>query len=209
MGATKAVKSGTSDSKRKRVVRNFPAQPFEEALSLAKSIFEFGAGQPVRRVSVFDDLGKSPDSGASRLLITSANKYGLIKGGYQADLLELTPDGLRACDEQIQPRERARARASLAIKEIAPFNAVYEEFEGLRLPAKAALVDAMKKHEVVDDAAEEAVDTFVVNLRFVGLLKTLSGADRIIKIDHLLDDLPSRAEQDEASNAAKPWQLYT
>jgi hypothetical protein len=44
---------------------------------------------------------------------------------------------------------------------------------------------------VSGDAAEEAIDTFIVNLRFVGLLQTLSGADRIITIDHLLDELPA------------------
>ncbi len=190
--------------KKKRVIRNFPAQPFEEALGLAKAVYEFGAGQPVRRVSLFDDIGKSPESSASRILVTSANKYGLIKGGNQAEMLELTPDGRKASDDQIQQRERARARANLAIKEIPPFSAVYDEFEGLRLPAKAALVDAMKQHGVAADAAEEAVDTFIVNLRFVGLLKTLSGADRIIKIDHLLDDLPSRAETDHLESTTTP-----
>lgn len=189
---------------KKRIQRNFPAQTFEDALELAKAIYRFGAGQPVRRVSLFDDMGKSPESSASRLLITSGNKYGLIKGGYQAELLELTPEGRKAADDQMQPRERARAQANLAIKEVPPFSAVYDEFQGLRLPAKAALVDAMKKHDVETDAAEEAVDTFIVNLRYVGLLKTLSGADRIIKIDHLLDDLPTSGLENRALDAAMP-----
>ncbi len=190
--------------KRTRVIRNFPAQSFEDALGLAKSIFEFGSGQPVRRVSVFDEMGKSPESSASRLLITSASKYGLIKGSYAAELLELTPEGRKAADDQIQPRERARARANLAIKEILPFSALYDELEGLRLPAKAALVDAMKRYDVAENAAEEAVDTFIVNLRYVGLLKTLSGADRIIKIDHLLDEIPSKSEQVINAESTKP-----
>ncbi|MEZ5693959.1 MAG: hypothetical protein R3D99_08985 [Altererythrobacter sp.] len=197
-------KKSTPKAKKKRVIRNFPAHPFEDALGLAKALYEFGGGQPVRRVSLFDDIGKSPESSSSRVLITSANKYGLIKGGYQAEMLELTPEGRKAADDQMQPRERARARANLAIKEIAPFAAVYEEHEGLRLPAKAALVDSMKRHDVGGDAAEEAVDTFIVNLRFVGLLKTLSGADRLIKIDHLLDDLPSRNETGLGDTPAIP-----
>ena len=53
------------------------------------------------------------------------------------------------------------------------------------------MIDAVKEFGVAQDAAEEAVDTFIVNLRFVGLLQTLSGADRIITIDHLLDELPA------------------
>lgn len=152
---------------------------------------DFGAGASVRRVTLFNHLGKSPESGLSRQLITNANKYNLIKGGYQADILELTQEGKKAADEQIQPRERARARIQLAILDIPPFAGLYQKFQSLRLPAKGALIDAIKEFEVSTDAAEEAVDTFIVNLRFVGLLQTLSGADRIITVDHLLDELPS------------------
>lgn len=181
----------TEKGKRTRTVRNFPASDFEEPLEFAKQALEFGAGQPVRRVSLFNDIGKSSESGGSRQLITNANKYGLIKGGYQAEQLELTPDGKKAADEQIQSRERARARVELAILGVEPFKGLYERFKGLKLPAKAAMVDAAKELGVGVDAAEEAVDTFVVNLRFVGLLQTLSGADRIITIDHLLEELPA------------------
>src|SRR5690606_3234995 len=46
--------------------------------------------------------------------------------------------------------------------------------------------------------AEEAVDTFIVNLRFVGLLQTLSGAERIVTVEHLLDSLPSSPRQASA-----------
>jgi len=34
--------------KKPRVVRNFPASPFEEALTFAKSVLDFGAGATVR-----------------------------------------------------------------------------------------------------------------------------------------------------------------
>jgi hypothetical protein len=192
--AEKTVASESANpekAKRTRTVRNFPASDFEEPLEFAKQILEFGAGQPVRRVSLFNHIGKSSESGGSRQLITNAGKYGLIKGSYQAEQLELTPDGKKAADEQIQSRERARARVELAIIGIEPFKGLYERFKSLKLPAKAAMVDAAKEMGVSNDAAEEAVDTFVVNLRFTGLLQTLSGADRIITIDHLLEELPA------------------
>jgi hypothetical protein len=191
-------------AKRTRTVRNFPASDFEEPLEFAKQILEFGAGQPVRRVSLFNHIGKSSESGGSRQLITNAGKYGLIKGSYQAELLELTPEGKKAADEQIQSRERARARVELAIMNIEPFKGLYDRFKSLKLPAKAAMVDAAKELGVSVDAAEEAVDTFVVNLRFVGLLQTLSGADRIITVDHLLEDLPSASSPFERQDAHIP-----
>lgn len=196
--------------KKKRAQRPFPACPFEEALEFATAILEYGSGQPVRRVSLFDHLGKSPDSGGSRQLITNANKYGLTKGGYQADILELTPDGARAVDEEIGKRELVKARVKLAIEDIEPFNKLYARFAGNKLPAKAALIDAIKEFEVPEELAEEAVDTFIVNLRFLGLLQTLSGAERIVTVNHLLDTLPAKTLAVEVAVQKRPsGQLVT
>ena len=150
-----------------------------------------GAGQPVRRLTLFDHLGKAPESGASRQLITNANKYGLIEGSYSSDHLKLTENGSRAVSEDIPERESREARVKLAIFDIASFNSLYENFSGNKLPAKRVLVDSIKEHGVPDEFAEEGVDTFIVNLRFTGLLETLSGAERILTLDHLLDSLPS------------------
>lgn len=181
-------------AKRKRAQRPFPACSFEEALAFAKSILEYGSGQPVRRLSLFDHLQKSPDSGTSRQLITNAGKYGLTKGSYAAEQLELTPDGAKAVDEELPFRELARARIKLAIEDIEPFKKLYDRFSGNKLPARAALTDAIKEFDVSEEMAEEAVDTFIVNLRFVGLLQTLSGAERVITVSHYLDTLPSTSQ---------------
>lgn len=177
--------------KRKRAQRPFPAAPFEDALDFARTIYAFGSGQPVRRLSVFDHLGKSPESGPSRQLIVNANKYGLIEGGYQAEHLKITADGVKAVDTDPAPREQAKARVKLAIEGIAPFAGLYARFVSNKLPARAALIDAAKDVGVAEEMSEECVDTFIVNLRFVGLLQTLSGAERIVTIDHLLDSLPA------------------
>ena len=88
------------------------------------------------------------------------------------------------------PRERMRARIKLAVEGIPVFKQLYDRFVGNKLPAKAALIDAAKQADLIQDAAEEAADTFIVNLRIVGLLQTLSGAERIVSIDHYIDTLP-------------------
>src|SRR3984893_3093142 len=180
-------------AKRKRTVRNFPAAPFEEPLAFAKQIFEFGSGEPVRRLRFFDHISKAPDSGASRMLVTNANKYGLIKGNYASEILEMTPDGVRAVDPQIPPRDQLRARIKLAIEDIEVFDKLHERFVGKALPAKAALVDTAAEFGATKDAAEEAVDTFILNVRFVGLLATLSGAERVITKDAVLDGMQPSA----------------
>ena len=125
------------------------------------------------------------------MLVTTANRYGLVNGSYHADQLELTTDGLKALDEGVPKREQARARMKLAIEDIEPFKRLCERFKNSRLPARAVLIDAAKDFSIPAEFLEECVDTFIVNLRFVGLLQTLSGADRIVSVDHLLDSVPA------------------
>jgi len=115
----------------------------------------------------------------------------LIKGGYQSDVIELTSEGARAVDPQMPARDQSRARIKLAIEDIEIFAKLHERFVGKPLPAKAALVDAAVEFEASKEAAEEAVETFILNLRFVGLLVTLSGVERIVSKDHALDQLPA------------------
>ncbi|WPG39630.1 hypothetical protein [Variovorax sp. EBFNA2] len=176
--------------KRSRSSRPFPACSFEEAAAFAKQLFDFGAGRPVRKITLFDHLGKSPDSGATRQIITNSGKYGLTKGSYAAEMLEITPEGAKAVDQEHPARERAKARIFLGLENIPAFKALFDTYVGNKLPPKAALVDTAKSLGLSDDLAVEAVETFTVNLRELGLLQTLSGAERILTFDHYLDSLP-------------------
>ena len=187
--------SSKATKKRTRPTRNFPASTFTDAEAFAKKVYEIGAGQSVKRLTLFDEIGKSPDSGASRMLVTNAGRYGLTKGGYQAENIEPTDLSLRMFSDKNTERERQKAKIEAAIEKIDPFNGVYNSIVGNKLPAVSVLVDKIKEFEVSDHLAAEAVDTLILNLRDVGLLKTLSGAERIISIDMLLEELPSTREQ--------------
>src|SRR5450756_268165 len=162
------AKVETEVARRKRTVRSFPAAPFEESIDFARSMFEFGSGGAVRRLSLFDHIGKSPDSGASRMMVTNASKYGLIKGNYAAETLEITPDGVRTVDPQIPARDQLRAKIKLAIEDIEIFAKLHERFVGRALPAKTALIDTAMELGESKDAAPEAVETFILNARYVG-----------------------------------------
>ena len=80
-----AEKKSTPETKRSRRTTLFPAASFEEAMSVANAIQKHAAGAKVRRLTLFDNMGKSPDSGPSRQLIVNSNKYGLTKGSYQSE----------------------------------------------------------------------------------------------------------------------------
>lgn len=179
--------------RRKRANRPYPTAPFEEIIILAETIFKIGSGLAVRRLTIFDEIGKSPESSSSRELVTNSGKYGLTKGGYAAEQIELTDTGRRVVDPEYTPRERARARIESAIFGVEIFKLLYENVVGKKLPTRNFLIDTCKDAEIPEEHLEEAVDTFTLNLRSVGLLKTIAGAERVIAVDMALDELPSKA----------------
>ena len=53
--------------RRGRGTRPFPAVPFEEAFAFAKAIYDFGSGQQVRRLSLFDHMQRTPKIGRAHV----------------------------------------------------------------------------------------------------------------------------------------------
>ena len=187
---TKQRKRGKpkADAVRARMVRSYPASTFEEAMILAEAIQKFAAGQKVRRVTIFDKLGKSADSGTSRQLVTNSSKYGLTKGSYAAEFLELTEEGALATGEDVATALKLGARFELSIKKIEPFNFLYERCKGSKMPSKEFLLDALRELQMDEEALSECVDTFTLNVKYLGLLRTLSGTERLITLEHAIDE---------------------
>lgn len=190
---TKGKAPDAEVKKRKsRQVRSFPAAPFEEALELPLHIQRIGGGDTkVRRLTLFEALDRSPESSASRMLITNSNRYGLTNGSYTAEWLELTAKGKVASSSEVSERERTRARFELAVEGVEPFKLLYERFKDHRVPSHAVMRDALHEASYAEAETQECVETFVVNAKFLGLLRTVAGSERLISIEQLLDELPS------------------
>lgn len=185
----------TSRKKRRvRTVRTFPACSFKEALPLAEAILSVAAGQRVRRLTLFEQLGRSADSGPSHQLITNSSQYGLTKGGYSAEFLELTEEGRLAVGDDSLGRAKVAARLELAIARISPFSALYEHFKNNRVPTISVLRDfAIDQNLAAEDNADECIETFLANARDLDLLRTYAGAERLLTFEHLLDELGNEA----------------
>jgi hypothetical protein len=196
----KRLASGAA--KRPRRTALFPAASFEESLTIANAIQKYAAGQKVRRLTLFDQMGKSPDSGPSRQLIINSNKYGLTKGSYKAEHVELTPEGKIATGGDVSPRERLQARFSLAIDKIAPFKALYAAQKGNRLPASSVLEDLAKDEGIPEKDVKECVEIFIVNAKFLGILKHIAGAERIVPVEQALEELPAQRSEAKPGAAA-------
>jgi len=185
------TKTKTKTTRTRRTVL-FPAASFEESLTIAKAIQKHAAGQKVRRLTLLDQMKKSPDSSASRMLIVNSNKYGLTKGNYSAEHLEITTDGKLATSSDTVPKDKLKARFKLAIDQVAPFKALYDAQKGKRLPANSVLEDSAKDNGIPESDAKECVEMFIVNAKYLGILKPIAGAERIIPLDQALEELPAK-----------------
>jgi hypothetical protein len=119
-----AIDAASKPSRKQRKERKFPALTFEEALALPEAIQKFASGQKVRRLTLFEKLDQSPDSTESKRLITASGQYGLTKGSYTAEYLELTPEGNDATSDEVAPAKKLQTR----------FQPCYQESRTLRFP---------------------------------------------------------------------------
>lgn len=189
-------------SRKARKERKFPARTFEEALKIPEAIQKYAAGQRVRRLTLFEKLNEEPDSTQSRQLVTASGQYGLTKGSYQAEFLELTPEGNEATSEAVTPAKKLQARFNLAIKSHTPLDFLYQKLKGNRMPAKEVMADYLSEANVEADQKAECIDTFTLNLKFLGLLRTIAGSERIIPIEQATEEAGA-ATPDEVQPGAR------
>ena len=201
---------GKKTDRAKRTTKNIPSLPFEDALIIADGIWACASGQKVRRLTLFDHLGKSPDSGTSRKLITASSKYGITTGGYQAEYIELTQDGSLATNPDGNDKDAIIARFRLAIQSNTFFNKLYESMKDMKLPSTKVMEDTALEAGLTDDEARRCAETFVVNAKYIGLVRVLSGAERLISIEQLLEETPEKSknqslrQNDEPAITCKP-----
>lgn len=174
-------------TRRRRVPRTFPALSFREALFIAEAIQTHGAGQPIRRLTLFEALDRSPDSGPSRKLITASVQYKLTTGGYSAETLALTQDGAIASSPTAAPRAQLDARLRLAIAGVAPFKFIQDRYQGNRVPTVEVLRDAAKEADVDASQAAECVETYLANARDLGLIRTIGGSEHLVSFEAALE----------------------
>lgn len=188
--APKTVDAKAGDEGRTRASRPYPASSFEDALDLGLAIMRLAAGEKVRRLTLLEKMGKSATSGPTRQMITNSGKYGITTGSYSAEYLELTPTGAISVNSEKSEHERRKASFILAIESIPPFKLLYEHYKGKRLPEREIIKDVLRDSGTDIPDLDECVDTFIVNAKFLELLRTIGGAETLVTIDHVLEELP-------------------
>jgi hypothetical protein len=183
------TKTDTRKTRKLRKHLPFPSIAYEDCLVISKIIWEHASGKKMKRLTLFDFLGKSPDSGSSRALITNSSKYDLTTGSYHAEYIEMTATGWTATNPDIDAKQRTAAGFSLAIANNDYFDSLYQANKDMKIPAKAVMVDLVSEKGLDKDECKKCVELFLANARYLGLIKVISGSERMLTIENLLEDL--------------------
>jgi len=184
------AKKAVAPKLKARKARPYPASSFRNALALGEAVMRCAAGDKVRRLTLLQKMDKSPNSGPTKMMITNSGKYGITTGSYAAEFIELTVAGRIVVDTSKDLVERRNAEFALAIDGVAPFKLLYEQYQGKRLPEREVMKDLLNDSDVDVPDADECVDTFTVNAKDLGLLRTIGGAETLVSIGQVVDELP-------------------
>jgi hypothetical protein len=70
-------------------------------------------------------------------------------------------------------------------------NLLYTQNVNKRFPAQEVLRDQALDSGIIEDDVEACVELFVVNCNDLGLLKTIGGAETLISIEQIIEELPA------------------
>lgn len=173
----------------------FPPVRLKEARQIAKTIAEKNAGQPMRRLDIFHELKRVPDSGPSRNLVTASSGFGLTTGGYQAEMLSLTELGRRAA---VDGDESALVDAVLNVD---VFRKFFETYTDRPLPAEVAAKSFLASAGIPTDRVEACWNLILDNGRAVGVIKEMAGGERVLAREHAIELLGGQTQAQPAAGS--------
>ena len=183
---------------RSRATTLYPKNSLAEALKLAESIRDNNACQPYNRIDLASSINLSPSSSVFRLLITASNKFGLTKGGYQADKIALT----ELAEQIVSPTSDEDKSEGLlkALYNVPFYKQFFEKYENNRLPRKDLLLNALEREFKIPNAdREQCYDLLIKNANELGLLKDVKGT-LYVRIEHPSISEEAVAEIHESKN---------
>lgn len=191
-----------SREKRQTGPRSYPVLTFENALELPKEINNQGVQGRIRRLTLFQQLGRSPGGGASRALIASSAKYGLTIGNYSSEFLELTSAGEVVSKQDAErDTETLKLMFQLAMLKTPVFRALYEKLKNKRIPAYGVLDDLLEPEGIGESDRQQVRSIFLENARFLGLVQEQAGGDYLIPLEQVLEDLSGQEESKQESDS--------
>lgn len=154
----------------------YPKHTLEDALKVPQAIEDNNGGQPFPPLETADAMGTTPGSSRFQTILSSSLRYTLTTGNYKSDRIGLTSVG----NAIVAPVSEEARTAALMQAALSPptFKAAYDYFKGKKLPEGEFLVNTfVREFKVPKEDAERCANIFRANMKFVGLIRKISGSD--------------------------------
>ncbi|HWL40661.1 MAG TPA: TIR domain-containing protein, partial [Gemmatimonadaceae bacterium] len=159
-----------------------------KALRIPQAIADNYGKSPTKPLRVAQALNIMPSSSSFRMLSGAAIAYGIVDGGYNADMISITPLGKRIVSPTSEGDDlTARREALLRPRVIREF---LSKYNNSRLPAEHIGRNVLEEMGVPTDRAAATLELILEGAHDVGFLRDVKGSTYV--------DL-------EATAAGAPW----
>ena len=172
----------TDVARRTRITRPYPTYTLEDALSVARAIYEENAGLPFDRELLAGALGTTPKSSAFTMRLNASAAYGLTEGGYNDPDISLTELGETVVSATSDEVGRSNAVAAAATNPDT-FGKFYRLFDGRRLPQSNYLHNILERElDIRSDLTNECLSILRENGEFAGLIAEGSDGEYRVRL---------------------------
>jgi len=178
-----------------------PAYSLDQAIRVPMALSDNFGKNPTRPLRVAQAMNLSPTSSGFRMVCGAAIAYGLTEGGYNAELISLTPLGRRIVAPTREGDDTAaRREAMLRPRVIRDF---LTRYNGSKLPQDAIGRNVLEEIGVPSDRAQAVYALIIESARSVGFLREVKGQS-YVDLDSAAEPTASEAVPDPTPDATLP-----
>lgn len=190
----KAKKVTTTKKRTKLSQKDVPSMSLDKSLAVAKAIVDNYASKPASPLQVARALNVTPTSGPFRMLCGASVAYGLTKGGYNVDQIELLPLGKRILKPTTENDDlRAKVEAFSRPRVI---NEFINKYNGSPIPRKDIAKNVLEEMGMPLDKAEYVLEMIIEQGEALGIITTLKNK-KYVEIPTNLEELEPQSENEQ------------
>lgn len=167
------AKSGATQAKERTYVSqaDVPSYSLERAIRIPAAIGENYGYKPATPLQVAKALEVQPSTGPFRMLTGAAVAYGLTTGGYNAEIIAITPLGLRIVRPTADGDDTAAKREALLRPRV--IREFLQKYDGASIPKDVIAHNVLMEMGVPKERTADILRLIVEGARSVGFLQDI------------------------------------
>ncbi len=155
------------DSRRRRLVRKYPAYNLIDSLMIPNIIFSENAGLPIDRNLLASSLGTTVNSSSFTTKLASSEEYGLTKGRYKDSEISITELGISCVAYQNEQEKQDALRIASRTPDI--FEKLNRLLAGKELPEEKYFSSLLiRNYKIHPEQTRELIYIYKSNIELVG-----------------------------------------